>query len=299
MAFEDIQIGDLRILIEVVERKGFTAAGKRLGRSTKQMSRQVARLEDRVGKRLLSRTTHSVSLTAEGREFVEHARAMLAAAELAEASLFGRLEPERTRTLRVAVPTLDFGVGSWIAELRKSYPNTEFEVSVSDFPLDLARLGLDLQLVVSRPSQTSFVVRRLSELRAVLAARQSYLDVAGAPGRPEDLSDHACLLWGSQEPQLTWELRGSRRSVEVPVGRALVSDSSSLLLGALVEGVGIGVCGRAWFSSNGREHDLVRVLKSWEPVPAALYVVFPGPGRRPELAEAFIDLARRSVAEWY
>lgn len=299
MSVFDMSIDDLLVLVQVAERGGFTAAAKVLGRSTKQVSRQVARLEATIGERLLHRTTHAVSTTTTGRRVLDHARAILAVSDAMGAELQDAEASATQRELRVAVPTLDFGVASWLARLQQQFPRVCFDVTVSDAPLDLARLGLDLQLVVVRPSQTSFVVRRLCTLRAVLAAHRSYLDRHGAPEVPADLEAHRCLLWNASGPQPAWTLRRGRRSVEIPVTAGVNSQSSGVLLSALREGAGIGVCGRAWLDARKPSERLVRVLPEWEPPSGALFAVFPGPGRRPPVVEAFLALAVESVGSWY
>lgn len=298
MSIFDMSIDDLRVLVHVAERGGFTAAGKVLGRSTKQVSRQLARLENTLGERLLHRTTHSVSATPTGKTVLDYARSILAISDELGIQLHGT-EATAQRELRVAVPTLDFGVASWLAALQDEFPSVAFNVTVSDAPLDLARLALDVQLVAVRPSQTSFVVRRLSTLHGVLAAHRGYLARHGTPKTPADLAHHRCLLWSATEPQPTWTLRRGRQSVDVPVVGGVNSGSSSVLLSALREGTGVGVCGRAWLGRRKPAEKLVRVLPDWSLPDGALYAVFPGPGRRPPVVEAFLARAIASVEQWY
>lgn len=295
----DLRLDDVRVLIEVAERAGFSAAARVLGRSTKQVSRQVARVEQAVGRRLLQRTTHAVSVTVEGRAFLERARRMVAEARDLDAELSNESAWE-LRRLRVALPTLDFGVSRWVPAFARSRPGVHLHVAVSDPPIDLVGLGYDLQLVATKPTQTSFHVRRLCPLHAVLAAHRDYLAAYGTPEEPADLADHHGLVWvGGSEAGPVWALVGPRGPVEVNVGTAIESTSSGLLLSALEAGQGIGVCGARYLAEQGSERGLVRVLPSHDFVEGALYAVFPGPGRRSSLVGAFIERAVEAVEDWY
>lgn len=299
MSVMDTNLEDLACFVQVVDSGGFTAAGRVRARSTKQISRQVARLEDQLGGRLLTRTTRAVGLTDLGRRFYPHAIAILAELERAGAVLAGR--DALVGELRVCLPTLIAvaGLGSALRALRAAHPALSLQITLTDQPLDLVAEGLDLQVMAARPTQTTMVLRRMRTLALPLAAHQSYLAARGAPERPEDLAHHECLLFVSDLPQVTWSVvDAAGRSVSVPVSGALKSGSSGVLFAALREGLGIGICGAAYLAGDGARDGLVRVLDGWTFEPLPLYAVFPRSNRSSALIAPFLDALTTALETW-
>ncbi|MEO0605440.1 MAG: LysR substrate-binding domain-containing protein [Myxococcota bacterium] len=285
----DLNLDDLGAFVQVVESGGFTAAGRVLDRSTKQMSRQVRRLEDQVGVRLLHRTTRAVSLTEAGERFLGHALRILDEVRRARNDLEER-EGELRGRLRVALPTLAsvMGLASWLATLRQRHPGIALDLMLIDRPLDLVAEGYDLQLTSAPPSQTTLLLRRLFTITLPLAAHTRYL--ADRPGleRPEDLADHDCLRFVSDRPQQTWSLVGPKNeAVTVPVSGSLQSGNSEVLFAGLRAGVGIGVCAPAVLDSDAYP-DIVRVLPEWTFEPLPLFASLPRANRHSPLVEAFL-----------
>lgn len=294
----DLNLGDLRAFVQVVESGGFTAAGLVLGRSTKQISRQIQRLEGHVGAELLLRTTRAVSPTDLGARFYEHAVRVLD--ELADARM--TLAPgdgELGGTLRVVLPSLASvaGLPAWLRELRESHPGLAVQVRLSDRPRDLVAEGFDLQIIAARPTQTTLVIRRLLTLAAPLAAHESYLLAHGKPKTPAELAQHECLRFSSGPPQEQWHLVGPNgKTATVNVVGQLQSDNSEVLCGALHEGLGVGLCGAGYLRAGG--HGLVRVLEGWTFESLSLYAVMPRSSRKSAAVAAFVDTARRGIAAW-
>lgn len=296
MSINDIRIGDVRTFVRIVESRGMTAASRVLRISPKQVSRQLLRLEDAVGQRLLHRTTHSVSLTPAGRRFLNHATRLIdesdRAAHFLEVPDHGVVEE-----LRVVVPELDSGITTRIATLKQQFPNAAFHVTLSDAPIDLARGGHDLQIVIGTPSQTTFHIRRLATIRGVLAAHRSYVDRHGAPGVPEDLTHHNALLWTATEAQDTWTLARDGEDRVVPVHGDVRSNHSGVLFAALHAGLGIGPIGEGRFERE--RGDLVHLLPGWTFQTSPVNAIFPGAGHRSPLVEAFLALAKASIEHDY
>lgn len=300
MAELDLNLEDLGAFVQVVDSGGFTAAGRVLGRSTKQVSRQVRRLEDVLAVRLLQRTTRAVALTDAGRRFYPHARRVLDDVHSGwnelrapEARLRGRL--------RVVLPTLTSvsGLASTLRRLREKYPELALQVSLSDQPHDVIGEGLDLQLTSARPTQQTVLIRRLLTVALPLAAHQDYLARRGEPQTPDDLSTHECLLFISELPQQQWTLvHTDGRSQSVHVAGSMQSDNSSVLFDVLHAGLGIGVCGRAYLEGPGRDAGLVEVLPGWSFEPMPLYAILPRANRQSALVEAFLDEMKDTFVGW-
>lgn len=299
MSIQDMTLDDLACFVQVVDSGGFTAAGRVRGRSTKQISRQVARLEGQLGTRLLTRTTRAVGLTDVGRRFYAKAVQILVDADEAAAVL--ETDDALTGEIRVCVPSLASiaGIAGALRELRHRHPGVAVQVSLTDHPRDLVAEGLDLQVVPARPSQTSMVVRRILTVEARLAAHRSYVAEHGAPERPEELARHECLRFVSESPQTVWTLvDDAGRAATVPVTGSVRSTSSEVLFSALLEGIGIGLCGGRFLAEQGAEQGLVRVLEGWQFEPMPLYAVYPRANRKSPLVEAFLECLVRALRGW-
>ena len=159
--------------------------------------------------------------------------------------------------------------------------------------------GFDLQVTPVRPTQTTLVLRRLFTVKLPLAAHRDYVARRGLPHRPEDLVGHECLRFFLDTPQDVWNLVGPGGEARaVPVGGHLESTSSEVLYGALLAGLGIGVCGRRHLQGDGAGRGLVPVLEGWTFEELPLYAVFPRASRKSRLVEAFLDVAAGGFEAW-
>jgi len=295
----DLGIDDLAVFVQVVDSGGFTAAGRVLERSTKQVSRQVRRLEERVGRRLLNRTTRAISLTDPGQRLYGRALRILEEVAAARADLADVDGVLRGR-LRVALPTLASaaGLANWLATLRGQHPGIALEVSLVDRPVDLVAEGFDLQIGSAAPSQGSLLLRRLLTVALPLAAHERYLEGRPSLDHPDQLSEHECLRFVSDQPQRVWHLQGpGGATVSVPVGGSLQSGNSEVLFSALLAGLGVGVCGQGLLDAGGPE-GLRRVLPEWHFESLPIYAVMPRANRRSALVEAFLDVMVDGLRAW-
>src|SRR5580698_2422789 len=201
-----------RVFTTVIEAGGFTAAAERLGLSRAATSKHVQQLEERLGARLLDRTTRRVSVTDAGRRFYEQCRRILAELDEAERSA-GELHNEPRGELRVIAPT-NFGltdIGTAISDLIADYPQLRINLSMNDHVTDPIEAGYDIAISVGVPRCTSasLVVRKLNTARRVLCAAPAYLKRRGTPSKPEDLSEHDCLSYSYVEVPDEWHLTGA------------------------------------------------------------------------------------------
>lgn len=300
MSVLDIRLDDLACFVQVVDSGGFSAAARARGASTKQISRQVARLEADLGARLLTRTTRAVGTTAQGRQFYARATRILEQVDDAE-TVFA---PTRALSgeLRVCVPTLANAAGlpAALRALRTLHPALSVQLTLTDQPRDLVAEGFDLQVTTARPTQTTLVVRRLLTMALPIAASAAYLATRAPPSTPADLSGHECLLFVSAQPRTSWTLvhEATGAAETVPVAGSLRSDSSELLYAALHEGLGVGVCGRGYLRGAGVARGLSRVLDGWHFEPMPLYAVFPRSNRRSPLVDAFLEQLVATLGGW-
>lgn len=256
---------ELRAFVQVVDAKGFTGASGVLGTTTNAVSRQVARLEKRLGANLLTRTTRKVSPTEEGRRLYDHAVGLLRSAEEAEAAV-RRASERLDGTVRVAVrtTTLQGGFVQDLVELLKSNPGFSLQLIVSDADIDLASEGIDLALRVGDLASSSYRRVSLGQVVFVLAATPGYVAERGLPLEPADLSKHECVRPLFKRPQTLWRLSGpDGQMLDVPVAGRFEAMDLRAQSEAIYAGLGIGF--RPWgeVTAAAEEGRLVRVLPGW------------------------------------
>ena len=234
---------DLAVFVRVIEAGGFSAAARVLSLSPSAVSKLVTRLEDRLGVRLLNRTTRSLNPTPEGEQLFLRAQRILAEIDEAES------EVTRTRSaprglLRVHA-SVAFGMHQltpMLPEFGARYPEIEVMLAVSDRPADLVEEGFDLAVRIGRLPDSSLVARRICDIERVICAAPGYLQKHGTPRRPEDLLKHECLRLFTQPALAHWPFDdpsapGGLRSIEV-AGRFSANNAESLLQMAIA-GMGI------------------------------------------------------------
>jgi DNA-binding transcriptional LysR family regulator len=201
-----------RVFVAVVEAGGFTRAAERLGLSRAAASKHVLQLEDRLGARLLNRTTRRVSVTAAGRAFHEQCRRILAEFDEAERSA-GELHNTPSGELRVVAPT-NFGlaeIGTAIVDFISAYPRLRINFTMSDRLTDPIEAGYDIAISVDMPRGTSsnLVARKLNTSRRILCAAPDYLRARGVPRSPAELAGHDCLSYSYVSSPDEWHLAGA------------------------------------------------------------------------------------------
>lgn len=233
--------GEMAVLVQVVEDGSFTRAARSLRLSPSAVSKLVARLEDRLGVRLIQRTTRRLALTAEGRLFHDRCREILEEIAVAEELAAGsRLRPRGT--LRVGV-SHGFGMSQVVPLVplfAGRYPEIELHLAFADRCVDLVAEGLDLAIRLGAIRDEALVARRLGEHGRIVCAAPAYLARHGRPETPADLPRHNCILFDQPEHLNHWPFRHPDGSVErVRVRGTFRSDSGDALYKLLLDGFGI------------------------------------------------------------
>lgn len=296
------RLDDMIAFIRVVESRSFTAAAERLGLSKSVVSRRLTELENRLGTRLLNRTTRSLSLTPAGQTFFERARAILDDVEEAEQAV-AELGRDPRGLLRVNAP-MSFGIlhlAPAVAEFMARYPNVELDLELTDRFVDLVEEGWDIAVRIGRLRDSSLIARRLAPSRLVTVASPDYLARWGRPERPEDLSRHECLLYTTPANPSVWPYRvdGEHRSVRVQ-GRMRVNNGDAILE-AVRAGLGLAVLPTFMIHRDLVSGRLVTVLDAFEVTDVAIHAVWPHHRHLSPKVRAFVDfLAERfgPVPSW-
>lgn len=287
-----MNLPDVYVFVQVVRSGSFTAAARELSIQKSTVSRKVAELEERLGVRLLHRTTRTLRLTDEGRIFYEHCTRALAELEEAELALSGMRAAPRG-LLRVTAPLSFAFLGPILAGFLEAHPEVRVELVCTDRVVDLVEERFDVAIRVGHLPDTTLIARRLASLPHHLYASPGYLDLKGSPARPEDLAAHDCLVFGAGRPG--WRLVSGDRQVDVRPQARLVVNDFDLLQEAAIVGGGIALlpapaCARA--VDEGR---LVRVLPEWTAAEAPVHALYAGSRHVAPKVTAFVDWIQRRM----
>ncbi|MDX3925679.1 MAG: LysR family transcriptional regulator [Shinella sp.] len=281
-------LGDMEIFSRVVTAGSMSAAGRALGLSPAVISKRVKRLEERLGTRLLQRTTRQISLTDAGQGFHDRILGILAGIEEAEAFVSGRSGSVRG-TLRITAPT-SFGrlhIAPHLKRFMEAHPDLTLNLMLSDDFSDIVGEGFDLAIRIGELSDSSLVARRLAPVRRVLCAAPAYLERYGRPATIDDLASHVCLPPHNQD---IWRLEGPAGSITYRPSGPLVTNSSEVVREAVIAGVGIALRSTWDIGPELKGGVLEQVLPEWEGSKnVVLSAVYPSRQFLPAKVRLFID----------
>jgi DNA-binding transcriptional LysR family regulator len=287
--------------LSVARHKSFRRAAADLGVTPSAISQAVRALEARIGAPLFTRTTRSVGLTEAGERFLS--RAGPAFEELVAASEAARdLGRRPSGLLRLAAPraVVPLILQPMIASFCAAYPDIELEIVASEELVDIAAQGFDAGIRMGQFIAADMTTVRLTPpFRFVVVGSPAYLARAGAPDRPEDLRDHACLRQRQTNGAVAvWRFLDGNRPLEVSVAGPLIANDFPTLLAAALEGVGLAQMPEPVAKAAISEHRLTHLLARFAPTMPGVFLFYSG--RREVLPKlrAFIDHAKRSVMKY-
>jgi len=234
------RIGGMELFVRVVEAKGFSAAAGLLGLTPSAVSKQITRLEDQLGARLLHRTTRRLGLTEVGEIYYGHCARILEDIREAEQAVSETLATPRG-LLRISVP-ISFGearLAPLLPGFLAQYPDIRVSVVANDRYADTVEEGFDVAILVIRPRDSTSIAKRLTANRRVVCASPAYFQKHGMPITPEDLTGHNCLLNMGYSPQRAWYFRTDERQYTVPVRGNLEFNQPQALREAALGGLGV------------------------------------------------------------
>lgn len=287
-------LASMKVFARVAERKGFAAAARDLDMSAAAVTKHVASLENRVGARLLDRTTRHVALTEPGRVYLERCLECLRALDDADASVRGLVRAPRG-TLRVTAPVdLQEVLPAAVARFLEAHRAVTVDLRLSNRPVDLVEDGFDIAVRIGSPSlEGDLVARVLTPISVVFLAAPAWLAKHGHPKRPEDLREHPALVFVEPRPRLEWTFERGARKKTVVLNPVLSSNSGTALLTAAAEGVGVAMAPSFLARSFVASGALERILVEWKVVPdLKLYAVYPHRRFLSPNVTAFIDALR-------
>ena len=299
MSNNDHVFDGMVVFCEVVEAAGFTAAAKNLGHSASHVSKEVARLEDRLGARLLNRTTRTVSLTESGRIYYETARRVVDDARAAETQILS-VRDQPFGLLRVSVP-VSFSLGylnAWLPEFLNAYPAVRLEIEASDRVVDIVAEGFDVVVRAAQLDDTELIAKRLLTSRRLTVASPAYLDAHGEPSSPEELAEHTLIDFAHRRIAGTWNyIRGDGSEIRVNVTPRVVCDSAETEAALAVAGIGITRLPSLACRDELASGALVPILTAFEKPPLGVYVVYPSRSHLAAKVRAFVDFLSDKFAK--
>jgi DNA-binding transcriptional LysR family regulator len=282
----------------VVECGGFSAAARRLNMSVTMVGNHVQSLEDRLGVRLLNRTTRKVSLTETGKYYYERSSQILAELDEADRTA-GALSTTPRGTLKVytssAIVRFLLPV---VSEFMELYPSIALDFSVGERMVDMIEDGYDLVMRTVPPPDSSLVARKLTPWRHMLVCSPAYFESHPMPKVPAEVADHNCLQYAYYPYGDEWRFEDAEGNKEsVKISGNVVSNSAEMLRFLTLTGRGIFLAPSFVVFDDIAEGRLVKIMPDYRPVEFNINAVYPNRSHLPTKVRLFIDLLAERFAE--
>lgn len=271
-------LNDLFYFSIVVEKNGFAAAGRALDIPKSRLSRRIAQLEERLGVRLLQRSTRRFAVTEAGQRFYRHCQAVIAEAQAAEEAV-AQLTTEPRGLVRVSCPVsiTQHVMAGILPEFMRRHPQVKILLLSTNRRIDLINEGVDVALRVrfKLDTDSDLVVRTFGHSHSLLVASPAYLDQRGRPAQPEDLAQFDTISIAELEWQ-SWELSGpGGRSFKLEHQPRLMCGDFPITLAAAKQGLGIALLPESVCCAALKDKELEVILPEWSPPQGIVHCVYP------------------------
>jgi DNA-binding transcriptional LysR family regulator len=289
-------LANLTAFVAVADQRSFRAAAPRLGVTPSALSHSMRQLEERLGVRLLHRTTRSVSVTDAGLRLLERLRPAIS--EIAGA--LEDLNQERQRPVgRLRIYAIHLAASAVIAPIwgrfLSTYPEVHLELAVGEAPIDIVAKGFDAGIGPhDRVPADMIAVRVMGPMKIAVVGAPTYFARRRAPRTPDDLARHVCVEYRREADGgvLMWLFERNRKSRRISVDGRVMVNNPDLAVRAAVDGLGIAYTVEALAEPFLRSGQLVRVLEDWSPSFEGLFLYYPGHRQVPAALRALIDMIR-------
>jgi DNA-binding transcriptional LysR family regulator len=287
-------LNEMLIFTRVVQSGSFTAAARLLDMPKSSVSRKISDLEDRLGARLLQRTTRKLGLTDVGRIYYDRCARIVGEIEEADQAV-GNMQAAPCGPLRVTAPLSFSLLGPIVGEYLKRYPQVQVELVCTDRRVDLVNEGFDLALRAGALDDSSLVSRSLGAIERVLVASPAYLKQRGSPRLPADLPQHASIAFGAISTPGLWTLSSGDKQVEVRITARLTVNDLELVCEAARAGIGIALIPRFVCADDLRTGKLRQILRDWRSGTTPLWALYPTTRHLSQKVLAFVELLRERL----
>lgn len=298
MAYNAQLLDGMVVFVEVVNSGSFTQAAQNSGHSTSYISKEIHKLESRLGLRLMHRTTRSLSLTPEGEAYFQQCNLIINQAEEAESALSGQqLEPKGD--LRISCPT-SFGLSQMpciIADFLDRYPLVNLDVDLNNRKVDMITEGYDILVRGAHQlDDSSLISRKVYSSHAVTIASPEYLEKYGTPTHPEELVNHQTISYSCVKQPNVWHfVDPDNRAFHVQVKSRLLTNNSELELDLCLAGKGITRMPK--FNLNGELESgkLVQLFTDYDKFKIDIYLIYPSRKHLSSKVRCFIDFVSAAL----
>jgi len=283
---------EMGVFVRVVEDESFSSAARGMKLTPSAVSKLIGRLEDRLGARLLNRTTRRLSLTEEGHAFYQRCVPILSAIEEAERAVT-ELHAEPRGLLKINASTAfgQYHIEPLIPEFLARYTDLRIQLILSDSLVNLVEEEVDVAIRIADMPDSSLIARKLAPARRMVTASPAYLEKFGVPKTPEDLVDHNCLTLSFETSLNQWEFQGFEGANRIRVSGNFETNNATALHEAARAGLGLMRTANFIAMPDIRKGVLVPVLEGFETKGNAnIYAVYPHNRHLSPKVRAFIDL---------
>jgi DNA-binding transcriptional LysR family regulator len=281
---------DREAFFRVVEERGFGAAARRLETTPASVSRRVKALEERLGVRLLQRTTRKLSLTEAGERYFHEARRLVSELDDLEQALSASANAPEGE-LRIVAP-MSFGqrrLANLVARFAAEHSKLRISLTLDDRETDLIDEAADVAIRIGYPADSSLVARAIASVPRHACASPEYLERHGRPETPEDLLHHACLHYNLISEREEWTFLGDGGEQTLAIKGTFCSNNGDVLAAAAMQGLGITLLPDFIVEEALADGRLVRVLEDFERAPLTLFALYPSRRHVPAKTRRFLE----------
>jgi DNA-binding transcriptional LysR family regulator len=290
----DNRAGEMEVFVLAAELKSFSAAGRKMKLSPSAVSKLVTRLEDRLGTRLVVRSTRTLQLTPEGETYLARASRILA--EIADTEQIvaggGRMLPRGPLSVNASVGFGERYILPLVGDFLKAFPDVQLDVTLTDDMVDVIRDRVDIAIRHGPMRDSALMARRLGQSRQVVIASPDYVARHGMPKTPADLLNHNCINFNFRRSREGWAFRDPKTGLVelLPVSGNLKGSSGSIIRQWCMDGLGIGRVGRFHVEPDIEAGKLLPVLEDQNPEDIEeIHAVYAGHDHLAVRIRAFID----------
>ena len=289
----------MAVFRRVVEARNFSAVARETNMSQSTVSKHIAALEERLGTKLLNRSTRSIKLTEAGKEYYHHCIRILNDFQEAEASVGkGKIKP--TGNLRISTSAA-FGRSCILPHLNEffsAYPDIKIDMLFDDDYVDLVKEGIDLAIRIGPLEDSTLIARKIGTTPRVVVASSEYLVKHGRPRKPADLVKHNCLIHSLQKSPDLWFFNSTQKGEEsVRVNGCLKANSPDAVREAIIEGLGISVVCEWFVRDDIRQGRLKLILPEYKPTSYDIHAVYPERKFVPQKVKHMIEFLAEKVQQ--
>lgn len=294
------QIGAMRVFLRVIQTGSFSAAAREQNTSQATVSKKISALEDKLGVKLITRTSRELSLTQAGQEYFGHCVSILQEIDEVEANVRSQVStPKGTLRIAAPAPIARMLLAPLIAEFLNEYPEIEVDLVIDERHIDLVAEGIDIAIRAKKLEDSSLIARPLFRNPLQLVASPDYLAKHDTPTRPSDLKSHNCIVYTFNRSLNNWHFIEDNQEVSIPVRGSVRSNSGETNLELALAGLGITQL-PIWMMDRYLESgELVQVLNDFSSDTVPINAIYPHSRHIPLKIRCFVDFIQEKLRGKY